>query len=205
LPDCEQNFLRLGTWSLDQLPAEMSFVITRGDYPLEFDEVRVDCASPALTARIEQVTNASWRATLIMKSTGLLGGNGIPITFRFLSHGKILPETVVKEAFMETVGPIAASPSSILLAVSPGEHINKTIAITRRAYGLGESPPIVTSIEHASTHLTPTWRKEANTGNVIMEYTAPLRAGTDRGEIIISVLDQGIIYRIKISYLALIS
>jgi hypothetical protein len=50
-----------------------------------------------------------------------------------------------------------------------------------------------------------TWKNDPTQTRVIIDYTAPAQLGQERGEIVISVKDQGKIYKVKVSYLALIS
>jgi hypothetical protein len=204
-PDAGRGFLNLGAWRLDQLPAETAITVVRGHYPLEFDELRADSDSTGLITSVEPVSGQSWRVHFHMTSDGLLGGYGFPITFSFARHGEILPQTVVKQAFVEVQGPVTASPPSLLLEASAGEHFRRTISIMRRSQDLDAEALSLTAVTTSSTSMVATWQNDPRQNFVTLEYTAPAKDGQDRGEIIISVLDRGQIYKIKVSYMALIS
>jgi hypothetical protein len=204
-PESGEGYLRLGSWPLYELPATSVIAITRGKYPLNFDELRAECGEPALSASVEAVTSRSWRVHFTVNESSILGGSGYPITFRFVQNGKILPETVVKQAFVELLGPVAASPSSLLFTVTPGEHIRRTVNISRRLSEESADAPEVVSALAESKNVTASWQNDSRQSVVIIDYTAPTVAGSDRGDIVVSVLDQGRPYKLKLSYLALVS
>jgi hypothetical protein len=204
-PEAGGGYLRLGSWPLYELPAQSVITVTRGKYPLNFDELRADCGGSALSASVEPVTSQSWRVHFKVNSSSVLGGSGYPVTFRFVQNGKILPETVVKQAFVELLGPVAVSPSSLLLTVNPGEHIRRTVNILRRLSEEGAEAPEVVSTLPESKNVIASWQNDPRQCVVIIDYTAPAAAGPDRGDIIVSVLDQGKPYKLKLSYLALVS
>jgi hypothetical protein len=204
-PENPGNCIRLGTWPLSQLPADSTIAVTRGRCPLDFDELRAESDPSLLTVSVEPVTNASWRVHFRVKSNELIGTQGITVLFGFMRQGKILPETVVKQAFVELVGPFTASPSSLLLTAQAGKHVYKTITITNTSHEPEPRVPVITAVDSNSKNMTATLRNDPWQSVVSLDYAAPLREGPDKGEIIVSVLSQGKTYRIKVSYLALIS
>jgi len=204
-PDPGGNDLRLGTFALDELPAQTATNVTRGAYPLDFDELRVDSDSLVVSADAHQVTGRSWRVAFQVNSTRLLGTSGFPVTFRFIRHGVVLPETVVKQVFFEIGGPVVASPSSVLFTAAPGQHLRKTIAISGRQQGLPASGAQIVSVVSSSASLIASCQSNGKQDCVTMDYTAPAQHGSDRGEVIVEVLEQGTVYKLKVSYLALIS
>jgi hypothetical protein len=204
-PDFGEGYLRLGTWMLHELPAESVITVSRGKLPLDFDELRAECDSPAISTRVEAVTHDSWRIDFKITSSGILGEDGCSVTFRFATHGKVLPEVVVKHALVDVFGPITASPSSLLLTAAPGQRIRKTIAINRRMGGADIDPPQIDSVATDSKNVIAAFKNDARQSLVIFDYTAPEVDGTDRGDIIVSVSDQGIESKIKLTYLSLVS
>jgi hypothetical protein len=133
-----------------------------------------------------------------------IGNNGFPVTFRFIRHGIVLPETVVKQACVEILGPDTASPSSLLLLAAAGEHVRKKIAITSRIHGSNTAPPKVTGVLSGSGNVFATWANDPQQSNVTIDYKTPAKSGIDRGEIIVTVSDHETSYKIKVSYLAII-
>jgi hypothetical protein len=197
--------LRLGSWRLDQLPAVAAVTVTRGKYPLEFDELRADCSSSAISTQVEPISDQAWRVLFHLNSADTLGASGIPITFSFAKDGRALPQTVVQQAYFEVLGPITASPSSLLLTVSPGEHLRQSITIAGRQESRGLVLPQITAVSPCANNITATWQNNSRQSVAILDYTAPSRLGPDRGEIIIYVTDHGIQYKLKVGYLAIIS
>jgi hypothetical protein len=197
--------LHLGAWSLDQLPSLTAVTVTRGRYPLDFDELRAQCDSSDITANVERLTSDSWRISFRVDSAAQIGVIGFPVTFRFYRHGILLPETATKQASVDILGPDSASPSSLLLMASAGQHIRKEITINRNALKIDGTIPEITSVSSDSKNAAPSWENKTQQCVVTIDYSAPARCGSDRGNIIITVLDQGTTYKIKVSYLALIS
>jgi hypothetical protein len=204
-PDNGGSCLSMGSWSADQLPAHTSVQVVRGKYPLTFDQLRVDCDSPALSVTVSPVSDKSWNILFHINSADVMGATGLPVTFRFLSKGRCLPESVTRQAFIEILGPITATPSSLLFTLSPAEHIQKTIEITDRLETPNARPPQIVAISATGKNMLTTWKNDPTQTRVIIDYTAPAQLGQERGEIVISVKDQGKIYKVKVSYLALIS
>ena len=204
-PESGAGYLRIGSWQLNQLPAQSTVMVTRGKYPLDFDGLQAECDSTALSASVEPLTADSWRIHFNVNSAGILGGSGYPVTFKFARQGKTLPESVVKQAFVELLGPVSASPSSLLLMATHGEHIQRTIIIGRRLSEPLEDAPQIVSAVSKSSDVTATWQNDTRQCLMTIDYKAPTTVGPNRGEIIVSVQDQGQSYKLKLSYLALVS
>jgi hypothetical protein len=204
-PNNGGSYLSLGSWPVYQLPAVTSLQVVRGKYPLVFDQLRVECDSSALVATVEPVNGASWNVLFRIKSADVLGATGFPVTFRFVRKGQLLPESVTRQAFAEILGPVAATPTSLLFTLAPGEHVEKTIQITHRLNASDSPPPQIVAVDGNSTRAVATSKNDPQQSCVILDYTASKQPGSDRGEIVISVIDQGRPYKIKVSFLALIS
>jgi hypothetical protein len=203
-PDAGGGFLRLGSWRLDQLPATTTITVKRGKFPLQFDELRVVCPS-GLSSRIQATSSDTWRVPFQISPTEALGTTGYPVTFEFARNGKLLPENVDQQAYVEIFGPIVASPSSLLFAISPGERVRKTITITQRdATGAGVVPEI-TGVSANSSNMHAAWDNDPNQRVAVLDYTAPTRIGVDRGEIAVCVNEHGTSYRLKVTFLAAIN
>jgi hypothetical protein len=205
-PDTGGGSVRLGSWRLDELPAITSITVTRGKYPLRFDELRAECTSPAITTRIEPISNEAWRVLIRLKSADTLGATGIPMTFSFAQMGRVLPQRVQRQAYLEMLGPIAASPSSLLLTASPGEHLHKTISIVGRQTGPDRVAPQITAVSPGAKNIIATWQNNSRQSSVLsVDYTAPPQLGPDRGAIIVFLMYDGVPYKLKVGYLAVVS
>ena len=204
-PQESESCLQLGSWPADELPARTTINVVHGRYPLNFDELLVECGSSAFAASVNPIARGSWQVSFQLNSAEVLGTSGLPVTFRFARGGKLLPETVVRQAYFELLGPVCASPSTLLLMPSPGEHLCKSITISRRSSNPGEPPLQIQEVSTGCRNMIANWGRSDETGVVTLDYIAPPRPQQDRGEIIISVKDRASTYRIKVTYLAIIS
>jgi hypothetical protein len=141
-----------------------------------------------------------------INSEDAFGPTGCPVTFGFARNGKSLPPSIVKQAYFELLGPITSSPSSLLLTLLPGQHVRKAITIGYRADAAGDPPqPKVVGASAPSKNLTADWQSDPQRNVVFVDYTAPDNAGSDRGELVISVSDRGRFYKLKVGYLAMVA
>jgi hypothetical protein len=194
-PDAGGGYLRLGSWPLDQLPAVSTVTVDRGKYPLDFDELRVDCPASNLSPSIYKTSPDRWRVSFEVSPTTVLGSMGYPL----------LPERVDQQAYFNILGPVTASPSSFLLTVSRGQHLQRTIVITQRDRSKGGAAPEIEGVSLSSPNVSASWHNSPQQCTVTLTYAAPTHLGTDSGEIVVGVKVHGTIYRLKVGYLAVIS
>jgi hypothetical protein len=205
-PDTGEGYLELGSWPLTQLPGEAAITVSRGQYPLRFDSIRADCKSPGIIVRVQPLTPDSWRIVFNVNPQHIVGKSGFPVTFRFAQGGNLLPETVTKQAVVELLGPFTVTPSSILVMASKGEHLCSTIVLARRPGDSDVAKPQVTAIESDSKNVIATWQNTPGQSLITVNYVAPENSsGQDTGSILISVMDRGTAYRVRVNYLATIS
>jgi hypothetical protein len=198
----DEGYIRLGSYFLNQLPASETIQVQRGRYPLDFDALGVQCGDPALSAVVHKAGGGSWNVTFTVHSSGVLGASGYPVSFRLLSRGRVLDVGVEKQAYVEVRGPVVAAPSSLLLTLSPGEHVRKSIEIAAR--GGGPAPRITAAFTN-SKNAGVSCRQDGGRSWVDLDYTAAAAAGEDRGEITVSALLGGVSYTMKIGFMAIVS
>ena len=196
--------LRLGCWRADQPSQELAITVKRGDFPLTFDDIRAECNSEVFTTHVQRQDGDTWQALFRVTATNLIGTFGDPVTFRFFRQGKELPQSVTQQAYVELTGPFVASPPSVLLTASPGDRIQKTVAITVRSLGDTVGAKIL-GVSSSSRNLAATFTTGTSSGPLTLEYTAPQQTGTEGGEIIVLVSSNGKVYKLRVGFLALIS
>lgn len=196
--------ISLGTGMLDQLPFSSSITVKRGRFPLRFDALHVEC-DPKLSPKVEPISGHMWRVSFSVASADALGATGYPVTFKFSDQGRMLPETVEKQAYLEIRGPVLASPASILFTLHPGEKASKVITIAARPGKEDVSPPKIVAISTTSVNAIVDYQPQLSRPLFKLNYTAPTRMGNDHGQIIASIQTHGRSYKIRISYLAIIS
>jgi hypothetical protein len=202
-PESGGGFLRLGTWSANQLPAVTAITVNRGRYPLGFNELRAACPTPFVTTQVKCVSTGSWQVLFQMRASDTLGATGYPVTFSFVRNGITLPQTVVRQAYVELEGPICASPSSLIFTLAPGEHQQQQITISRRSTELCTRNVCVTNVETSGKNIA--WNHGGPSNIVFLDYQAPTHAGPDQGEIILHVKDEQHEYKLRVGYLAMVS
>jgi Protein of unknown function (DUF1573) len=199
------GFLQLGSWSPDRLPAQTSVTVRRGGYPLDFDDLHVACESPILSAQVTKTSHDSWSVRFRINPTDLIGSFGYPATFTFSRQGRFLQQSVPQQSYVEMAGPFVAAPSSLLLTAAPGEHVQESIEIAARNGTSSTSPPNVIRAWSSLKNVKTTSPASACAALVLIDYSAPPRECTDRGEIIVSLFDHGKTYKLRIGLLALVS
>jgi hypothetical protein len=195
----DEGFIRLGSWRLDQMPADTVIQVERGKYPLTFDGLSVECASLDLSASVAPSGSNAWQVLFHIQPTGSLGTVGYPVTFLPTDHGRAVDLQLDKQAYVEVIGPVMAAPSSLLLTVAPGEHVRKIITVAARSPNDGA--PRVTAVSSMSPNAAVAFQGNS----VTLDYAAPLRPGEDRGQITVAVTEDGRAYRLTVGYMALIS
>ena len=204
-PEEGGGFIRLGSWAPSQLPAQVRVSVERGGFPLDFDELRVACNSPAVSTSVRPLNGRSWQVFFSIASDDSTGTFGYPVIFRFARKGKLLPPRVVEQAYVELTGPFVALPPSVLFAVRPGQHVRKTITVARRSEATTISAPKIIAVSSSSNYLRATYAGNADPTVIKLDYSAPETSCTDHGEITIIVSEESRIYRIKVGFLAIIS
>jgi hypothetical protein len=198
----DSGYLSLGSWMLDQLPADATVQVKRGKFPLVFDELAVDCPAPAMTATVHPRDKDNWDVIFHIRPTDSLGSIGSPVTFHFLDHGKTLSPSVEQQSYVEIRGPVMASPPSLLLTLPPGQHIRQTISIVNRS-GQGETPHITDALA-GSGRAKATIVRQTSGDCILLDYTAPAHDAGDRGVVSIGAILDGHSYRLNVGYLTVV-
>ncbi len=100
----DDGCISLGSWSVDQLPATATLNVSRGGFPLQFDEIRASCSSPSLSPSVRSLDANSWQISCLVKGMDVFGNIGMPIRFDLFSHGKRLPVIVFIDGVCNLVG-----------------------------------------------------------------------------------------------------
>jgi uncharacterized protein DUF1573 len=203
-PDSGGGSLQLGSKPLAQLPATFSVKVNRGKFPLQFDELRAEPSAPGVSARVMRDSDSAWCVLVSVPKADTLGTLGFPIEFRFARQGRELPERVIKQAYMEFAGPVAASPPSLLFTVARGKHSQQQITISSADSSMDDGKQ-VTSVQLPPSNWTTNWQGTESGSTVSFDYAAPDHMGPDRGAIVIEVKDHGQIYKVKVGYVAMVS
>jgi hypothetical protein len=103
------------------------------------------------------------------------------------------------------MGPIKAWPSSILLTMTAGQHLHKTINLSPRSNADDGHAFRVTGVSVDSKNGVVEFQNQSHGALVTLDYRAPLGITEDRGQIIASILYGGKPYKIQIGYMAMIS
>ena len=197
------DYISLGTWSLGEAPSERLIRIDRGKYPIQFDDILIESSSQYLSGNVKPISHNAWQIAFRLKAEDTLGTIGYDVKFKFLDQGKVLPEVVEKQAYVEWRGPVVASPPSLLFTQSRGHSSHQTIILRPRVTGSESGIPEIESIMSTSKNIVASFHGQK--GLIDLDYTAPLQLGYDRGAVINSVLEQGWQYKIRVNYLGIVT
>jgi len=197
--------LRLGSWTTDQLPRQVTVTVKRASYPLKFDGLRISCDSPILSATVSPLTGDTWQVVFRLNSNNQIGTFGYPVTFGFTEQGKVLPQTVPQQAYVEMIGPFTASPCSLLINPSPGDRVHQVIAIAPRSQNADTDFPRIISVSSSSSCMKATASGDPDHPAISLDYSAPMAVGNDSGQIIVILSDHGKRYTLRVGFLAMIS
>jgi len=204
-PDSGGGPIRLGSWPVDARNPQASVTVRRGEFPMGFDGLQVSSPSAGISSCVKAFAADEWLVTFRLSPTDELGGQGYPVTFKFVKGGSVLDATVVQQAYVQWSGPVAATPSSLLFSVALGGHIRSHISIASTDSGPGAAAPRIIDVMTSSKNAVAAWSNGAQDGTVFVDYTAPNTAGRNQGEIIVSINERGKAYKLKIGYLAIVS
>jgi len=195
--------IMLGHFQLQNLPVRKVLSITRGDYPMEWDELQCRSSNDNIDTKLERVGLESWNLKLELRNTGAIGDVRSHLIFSFLNKGKLQPYHLVRPVQAYIVGPIFTSPKSLLLGtIRPGEKVKGRVSLHAREHA--DHQIEILSVDTAyPNRLQPNVSTEKSGEEVSLVFSAPYKKGIYEGRVIITAkLDE--VYQVYVSYLGYI-
>jgi len=182
--------------------------VSRGDLPMDWDNITVQTDDPDLSAVLTPAGPQTWNLKLSYQPRDDIGLVNPHLVFTLYKQGRPLAYQQTKGVNVDVVGPLYATPSSILIgAVQPDTVTTVLVTINRIAAqgGAGAGPLKIMRITCSdSKAVSASWTMQNGNPVVTICYRAINAAGKqDSGQI--SVVVQGDKkYTLRLSYMAMI-
>lgn len=124
-------FIKLGQFRLEDIPVSRTLMVTRGPHPMQWDTLRCQAYGQGIAAHVARIDTCTWKLDVTLNAISNLGYLRGKLDFSFFNRGELLPYQLTRRVEAQMVGPILASPSSILFgAVRVGERAQRVVRLS---------------------------------------------------------------------------